>query len=370
MRLSLKIIMYCFILSLLGGCHAVQDPKKALPSIPEQADWALSSTNPSPAGDKKLNTSLKLNTDKMNAEQQERASKSARSDRPEEKLKFSFHTQKQQQKQLQQSSSSYLKQHRQSKQQYTQHSSRQTKEMQTANQQNQVHSQVMSKQRKLTLPELRIRYPEVFKMRGSSSEKKVALTFDDVPDNTVTPVVLDILKEMDVKATFFLVGHRAKTHPALVKRIVEEGHVIGNHTYNHPLLTKAELSKFISQLKDTEQVIELIAGYKPRFFRPPFGEITEEQLKWAGDHGYLVVNWDVDSNDWRGISTKAVEQNVMSTVSSGSIVLQHAGGNGKREYLQNTIHALPSIIKKLRAQHYSFVTLPELLNDQQQKRDH
>lgn len=362
MRQSFKLIMICIIVSLLGGCHtAVTEPKKALPALPEQANW----TNSSPIDASSHHEMIQVAPSKHT-----RQSPQAEGDK---KLKFTLHAEKKQQ-QLQEANRSQLKK-RQKLQQSNRHmnhqSGQQTKQNRHTHKEHrkQLHAQTMTKERKLSLPELRIRYPDIFKMRGSASEKKVALTFDDVPDNTVTPVVLDILKEMNVKATFFLVGYRAKAHPELVKRIVAEGHTLGNHTYSHPLLTKAEMPKFINQLKDTEDIIEALAGYKPRFFRPPFGEITEEQLKWAGDHGYIVVNWDVDSNDWRGISTKAVEDNVMSTVSSGSIVLQHAGGNGKREYLQNTIHALPSIIKQLRAQDYHFVTLPELLHDQQQKRE-
>ncbi|MBN3527419.1 polysaccharide deacetylase family protein [Paenibacillus apiarius] len=228
----------------------------------------------------------------------------------------------------------------------------------------------INKRQNLSIAQLRMKYPHIFKLRGKTQgSKQVALTFDDVPDTRTTPLVLDILKEHNVHATFFLVGSRAKAHPELVQRIVREGHIIGNHSYNHPLLTKLTLPGFEHQLKDTERVIEQIIGYKPRYFRPPFGEISEEQLRWAGEHGYMVVNWDVDSNDWRGLSAAQIIRNVVNGVSPGSIVLQHAGGSAHNGYLQGTVKALPAIINRLKAQQYEFVTVSDLLQDRKEKRD-
>ncbi|MCE5172137.1 polysaccharide deacetylase family protein [Paenibacillus profundus] len=228
----------------------------------------------------------------------------------------------------------------------------------------------LNKRQNLSIAQLRMKYPHIFKLRGKAQgSRQVALTFDDVPDNRATPLVLDILKEHNIRATFFLVGSRAKAHPELVQRIVREGHIIGNHSYNHPLLTKLTLPAFEHQLKDTERVIEQIVGYKPRYFRPPYGEISEKQLRWAGDHGYLVVNWDVDSNDWRGLSASQIIRNVVNGVSPGSIVLQHAGGSAHNGYLQGTVKALPAIINRLKAQNYEFVTVSELLQDRKEKRD-
>ncbi|TVX93143.1 polysaccharide deacetylase family protein [Paenibacillus agilis] len=247
----------------------------------------------------------------------------------------------------------------------------QTAQQKNRSTQQRARQQIQMKQRaskRLTIAQLHNKYPQLFKLRGSSKAgKKVALTFDDVPDQTITPVILDILKQENIKATFFLVGYRAERNPNIVKRMVDEGHIIGNHTYNHPLLTRQDLPKFIRQLRQTENIIDDIIGYKPRYFRPPFGEITEEQLQWAGKHGYMVVNWDVDSNDWRGIPAAVMENNIMNEVSPGSIVLQHAGGAGKKGYLENTVKALPSIIKRLKAQQYDFVTIPDLLNGAKNK---
>ncbi|MCR8842753.1 polysaccharide deacetylase family protein [Paenibacillus sp. SC116] len=247
----------------------------------------------------------------------------------------------------------------------------QTAQQKTRSTKQRARHQIQMKQRaskRLTIAQLHNKYPQLFKLRGSSKTgNKVALTFDDVPDQTITPVILDILKQENIKATFFLVGYRAERNPSIVKRMVDEGHIIGNHTYNHPLLTRQDLPKFIRQLRQTENIIDEITGYKPRYFRPPFGEITEEQLQWAGKHGYMVVNWDVDSNDWRGIPAVVMENNIINDVVPGSIVLQHAGGAGKKGYLDNTVKALPSIIKRLKTRQYEFVTIPELLNGSKDK---
>lgn len=213
----------------------------------------------------------------------------------------------------------------------------------------------------LSIAELRHKYPTIFRIKGSAQSRKVALTFDDVPDGHFTPKVLDVLRKNGVKATFFLVGSRAEKHPDVVRRIVREGHVIGNHTYNHPLLTKISKEKFIKQVVSTEQIINDIAGYKPKFLRPPYGEINEQQLRWAGAHGYVVVNWNVDSLDWKGLDAKEVYNNILSTVRAGAIVLQHGGGNVDGN-LDGTLEALPDIIETLQKRNYQIVTLPELLH--------
>lgn len=212
----------------------------------------------------------------------------------------------------------------------------------------------------MTLGELRRKYSETFKFSGPEV-KQIALTFDDVPDPRFTPKVLDILKKHGVKATFFVVGSRAKKHPELLRRIHHEGHIIGNHSYSHPLFKKQSVQEFKSEIERTEKVIERIIGYKPRLIRPPYGEINEEQLKWAKRQGYKIINWNVDSLDWKALSKEKVKRNVLSAVGPGSIVLQHAGG-GTGSNLTGTIEALPDIIKVLRNRGYRFVTIPHLLS--------
>ncbi|ANS74599.1 chitooligosaccharide deacetylase [Paenibacillus yonginensis] len=219
--------------------------------------------------------------------------------------------------------------------------------------QNEVHT--------LSLSELRRKYADTFKFKGSRAAKQIALTFDDVPDPRFTPQVLKVLKEKQVKATFFVVGSRAKKHPGLIRIIQKQGHAIGNHSYSHPVLKNLSMREFKLEIERTEYVLEQITGKKPLLIRPPYGEVNEEQVRWARHGRYKIVNWNVDSQDWKGISKEEVIRNVLDHAGPGSIILQHAGG-GVGSDLSGTIEALPVIIDELKARGYRFVTVPELLH--------
>lgn len=216
-------------------------------------------------------------------------------------------------------------------------------------------------QKSMSLSEIRRKYADSFKVSGSAAEKKIALTFDDGPDDKYTAQVLDMLKKHQVKATFFVLGSRARQHPDLIARMVHEGHVIGNHTYSHANLPKLAVPNFEQQIESTQTVLKEMIGYEPKLFRPPYGAVNEEQARWAADHRFLIVNWNVDSLDWKGLSSDKVENNIVSATKAGSIILQHCGG-GPGEDLSGTVEALPGIIRKLKNQGYQFVTVPELLH--------
>ncbi len=216
------------------------------------------------------------------------------------------------------------------------------------------------KNKSLSLSQLYRKFPETIVTKGPRS-KKIALTFDDAPDPRFTPAVLNVLSKYHVQATFFVVGKRAEDYPGLVSRMKREGHAIGNHSYDHPLFTKIPLSQFQKQILTTDKIIQHIVGYRPKLIRPPYGDITEEQLKWAKKQGYKIVNWNVDSLDWKGLNKNEVKRNILSSVGRGSIILQHAGG-GVGSDLTGTIEALPEVILNLRKKGYRFVTVPELLH--------
>ncbi|QSF42581.1 polysaccharide deacetylase family protein [Paenibacillus tianjinensis] len=211
----------------------------------------------------------------------------------------------------------------------------------------------------LTLNQLLKKYPETILTQGPRN-RMIALTFDDVPDPRFTPQLLDVLRKYHVKATFFVVGSRAEKHPALIARIVREGHVIGNHSYNHPEFGKIGMNEFRTQIIRTENIISALAGYKPRLIRPPYGDISESQLKWAKARGYKLVNWNVDSLDWRSLPKAQVRNNIVAHAGKGAIILQHGGG-GRGSNLQGTIQALPEVITIMRKRGYTFVTVPEML---------
>lgn len=220
-------------------------------------------------------------------------------------------------------------------------------------------SKASSEQNSPTLGQLRKKYSHYFLTNGPRVNK-VALTFDDVPDPRFTPQILDILKSHGVTATFFANGHRIEKYPELFKRIHEEGHAIGNHSYSHPDFNRLTLDQFIKEIQKTEQAAYPYIHYYPKMIRPPYGEITEEQLQWAMAHSYRVVNWNVDSLDWKGIGKDEVIRNIMSGIRPGAIVLQHGGG-GVGSNLSGTIQALPEVITRLQALGYELVTVPELL---------
>lgn len=208
--------------------------------------------------------------------------------------------------------------------------------------------------------ELERQFEGVFVLSASRDVRKVALTFDDVPDPRFTGQVLDVLKKKQVTATFFVMGTRSQKHPALLRRIVREGHNVGNHSYSHPDFSKLPLEKVQQQITRAEGIIASTIGYAPRLVRPPYGEIMPEQLEWAKAQGYTVVNWDVDSADWRQLTANEVFRNVTRAVRPGSVILMHAGG-GEGQSLAGTVKALPRIIDWLREHHYEPVALTELI---------
>lgn len=204
-------------------------------------------------------------------------------------------------------------------------------------------------------------YPSSFLLNGSRQSKRVALTFDDAPDPKYTPLILDVLAKYDVCATFFVVGNRAAKYPAIVNRIHKEGHIIGNHSYDHAVLSTLTLTGYQKQIWRTDAIIHHIIGYSPHFIRPPYGELLPQQVRWSKYAGFSIVNWDVDSVDWKDNPSSAlIMKNIKKTLQPGSIILQHAGG-GMNQNLYGTVNALPKLILLLRSKGYELVTLPELL---------
>jgi peptidoglycan-N-acetylglucosamine deacetylase len=213
----------------------------------------------------------------------------------------------------------------------------------------------------LTLAELHHKYPRDFVFSGSNKKHEVALTFDDVPDVRFTPQILDILKQYGVKATFFAIGNRVSAHPELVLRIVREGHEIGNHSFTHPNLPKVDNTRFHEEIQRTDKVLSSIINAHSKLFRPPYGNITEPQILWLASHKYKIINWNVDSLDWKGLSAQQVMENVLGHIHNGSIILQHGGG-GDKEDLSGTIKALPVIIRHLKSKGMKLVTISQLMD--------
>ena len=157
--------------------------------------------------------------------------------------------------------------------------------------------------------------------------KLVAITLDDGPDNRYTPAILDILKAYKVKATFFTVGTQIKKYPAIMKRIAAEGHCIGNHTYNHPDLTKKDSNAIKNQLKWTDTLIQQTNGFVPHLVRAPYGAVSPLVKQIVSQNDRELIGWTVDTDDWAGISTAAMRVNVNKNTHPGGIILMHSFGS-------------------------------------------
>lgn len=185
-----------------------------------------------------------------------------------------------------------------------------------------------------------------------TQEKVAALTFDDGPDPLYTGTVLDILQAKSIKATFFILGQNAKQNPDLLKRILNEGHEIGNHGYSHSYIP----NKFIDELILTDELIYQSLNQHTLYYRPPGGIITKSIVKEVADKGQILTLWSIDSKDWQNPGPKQIEQNVVKDIFPGSIILLHDGGENREQ----TIQALTGIIEHLQQQGYRFVTLSDL----------
>ncbi|MCS7460459.1 polysaccharide deacetylase family protein [Paenibacillus doosanensis] len=191
---------------------------------------------------------------------------------------------------------------------------------------------------------------------------KVALTFDDGPDGKYTPAILDILRENDVKATFFVVGTQVSKFPEVLKRIHEEGHAIGNHSWDHADLSKLSSARIRTELTKTDEWIEKTVGFSPSLIRAPYGAVSALVKKEAERSERPLIGWNVDPRDWAGTDSEEIVRNVKSHTKPGGIILLHSFG-GKQGKLDNTVEALPAIIAFLKENGYQPVTVPELKAD-------
>ncbi|MFO7246874.1 MAG: polysaccharide deacetylase family protein [Thermaerobacter sp.] len=194
--------------------------------------------------------------------------------------------------------------------------------------------------------------------------RAVALTFDDGPNPRYTTEVLDILREEGISATFFLVGREVEAYPELARRIVAEGHEIGNHTYSHKNLLGARPETVHREIVRANQAIETVTGVTPRFFRPPRGAYNQATLAVTAETGQQVILFSLSSRDWLELAPADIARNILRRVQPGDILLLHDSGDlvGSRHGdRSNTLKALPRIIHGLRDQGYVFVTVSQLL---------
>ena len=183
----------------------------------------------------------------------------------------------------------------------------------------------------------------------------VALTFDDGPNASSTPILLDGLKERKVRATFFLIGENVEKgeNEKIVKRMYEEGHLIGNHTYTHCNLSKLETGEAKKELEQTDTVIEKITGKQPAFARAPYGELPVDSEQ---DLSRIYIGWTVDPLDWMTEDAGAVVKTVVEEINPGDIILLH-------DCYPSSVQAAIRIVDLLQGKGYEFVTVDHLIMD-------
>lgn len=194
---------------------------------------------------------------------------------------------------------------------------------------------------------------EVAKSSIELEEKYVALTFDDGPDPHVTPRILNVLKEHDVQATFFMLGSQAEKYPAVAKSVAEAGHEIGNHTDHHKDLTKIGREQMTQEVLASRQKIMDATEEIPIILRPPYGAINRDVETVADDNGTSLVLWSVDSLDWKNKNAAAITSVVQKEIAPGAIILLH-------DVHSTTADALPTLLTTLEKEGYRFLTVSQL----------
>jgi peptidoglycan/xylan/chitin deacetylase (PgdA/CDA1 family) len=203
----------------------------------------------------------------------------------------------------------------------------------------------------------------VLRKANQQSEKKTVLTFDDGPSPEYTPVILDILRDRGVKAVFFLTGRQAEKHPEIVRRIYDEGHEIGNHTYSHVNLVFLKEEEWKEEILRGEQAIAKIIGRKPGLFRPPRCLFNEKMRRFLLERGDRIILWSVSAADWLPLGQNFVSWRVRRFAKPGSIILFHDGGALVKSYgghREHTVKSLQIVIDSLRADGYEFTSLGNL----------
>lgn len=191
-----------------------------------------------------------------------------------------------------------------------------------------------------------------------SGQKNIYLTFDNGYEQGYTERVLDVLKQEKVPATFFVTGHYVEEEPELVKRMVKEGHIVGNHSYHHPDFSILNKSVIKEELESLEKAVAEISDQKEmKYLRPPRGIFNEQTLKWSNELGYTHIFWSVAFNDWNTDKQKGWQyayDQIMDQIHPGAIVLLHTVSSDNAE-------ALERVIQALKKEGYRFKSLDDLI---------
>ena len=186
-----------------------------------------------------------------------------------------------------------------------------------------------------------------------TEKKRIALTFDDGPHPIYTPQMLELLKEEQVPATFFLLGENVELYGDVVKEIAKEGHLIGNHTYHHVQVTTLSLDEACKEIQETSDLIEELTGTGTEYVRPPFGTWNEE-LEERLD--LIPVMWSIDTKDWTTQNVDWIVREAVKHAEDHDIILMH-------DSYQSTVDAVKRVIEQLEAEGFEFVTVDEIIMD-------
>lgn len=190
-------------------------------------------------------------------------------------------------------------------------------------------------------------------------KRGVVLTFDDGPHPNTTPHILDILKKRNLKAAFFVLGCQVNKYPEIIKRMHEEGHIIGNHTYDHKNLTQLKKSSIIKEIENTNNLIEKITGEKPKYLRPPYGAVNQSVKSVINEEGMNMVLWTVDTRDWHSKNEQKILKEVdrQLNISSGKYI---GGAILMHDIYPSTVKALDLVLDKLAVNNYKVYALNNL----------
>jgi peptidoglycan-N-acetylglucosamine deacetylase len=197
---------------------------------------------------------------------------------------------------------------------------------------------------------------------GVRGSKQIALTYDDGPNDPHTLKLLDVLAKHGVRATFFMIGRYVRQRPDIARAVAHAGHVIGNHTFTHPLLVFESAAVTRTQFVDCQQALEDAVGEHSNLFRPPFGGRRPETLRAARALGLETVMWNVTGHDWNAPPAAVIEKKVMRQMRGGDVILLHDGGHrAMGADRAQTVIATENLIRRYKDQGYEFVTVEEML---------
>ena len=185
--------------------------------------------------------------------------------------------------------------------------------------------------------------------------KVIYLTFDDGPTTKYTERILDLLDEYDAKATFFQVGENATAHPGLTRSVIDRGHALGSHGWDHTSMRKLSPRGLNRQITRTSAALQGITGRPVTCLRPPFGAVNVRVKAAIRDQRLAMMLWDIDPRDWKRPGSAVIAQRVLSHAHSGAVSLMHDGGGNRSQ----SVGALKRILRSLSKQQYDFKTLPE-----------